>query len=464
MYASLYVKDGGYSNRFLPLVNLAQRFSPQVEANQSGNSVTFSIAPLRKLIGSPHQIAAEICRAGYEHNLAANLALAANPDAAILLARHFMGVTLVTPGDERLKLASIPLAELFAYDPVKLAPAMLEILLRWGVKTCEDLVALPEQGVVERLGDAGVYLRNLAAGNIRRPLRLRGEPASYAAGMELEHALQLLEPLLFLLSRAAGELCQRLRSQSRAARELELTLQLDAPLVADEVVADEKDRISQAAAETAQKKLPPYVCRLEFPVPLDDPRTLLKLLQLHLERHPPGAPVRAFGLRLEPVEPRRIQGGIFLPPTPAPDKLQVTLARIAGMVGAENVGTPVLLNTHRPDAFTNVLLPRQAPPDNLLLAETGEARPEMLRLAMRVFRPALQARVQVLQLAPQNILAAGVRGNVLRYAGPWKTAGEWWTSKPWSRDEWDVALDDGALYRIYRESASHEWFVQGIYD
>ena len=79
-------------------MSLALAFSPIVEQTCS-DTVVFSIAPLRKLIGSPHQIASEICRAGYEHKLEANLAIASNPDTAILLARHFAGVTLVTPGE-----------------------------------------------------------------------------------------------------------------------------------------------------------------------------------------------------------------------------------------------------------------------------------------------------------------------------------------------------------------------------
>ena len=445
MFASLSVNDSALTQT---LVDLALRFSPEVE--QSQQSVVFSIAPLRKMIGSPHQIASEICRAGHELKLQARLAIASNPDAAILLARHLIGVTLVTPGEERLKLAPLPLAGIFEYDSVRLAPAMLEILLRWGVKSCEDLVALPEKGVAERLGQAGVYLRNLAAGKVSRPLRLNGGQTSYSVQNELEHSLHLLEPLLFLLSRAAGELCHRLRSQSRSARELELNFSLDTP-----VTDDEKTQQPGGAANT-------YQCRLEFPVPLDDPRTILKLLQLHLERHPPAGAVRAFNLRLEPVAPRCIQGGIFLPPTPVPDKLQVTLARIAGMVGTGNVGTPVLSNTHRPDAFTSNIMPE--PAKIIAPLNQNEAGPEMLRLAMRLFRPALHAKVQVVQLMPKNVRAPGVQGHVLRYAGPWKTAGEWWADTAWSREEWDVALDDGALYRIYQESASHEWFVHGVYD
>jgi protein ImuB len=38
---------------------------------------------------------------------------------------------------------------------------------------------------------------------------------------------------------------------------------------------------------------------------------------------------------------------LFLPPTPQPDQLQVTLARIAALVGEENVGTPELVNSYR---------------------------------------------------------------------------------------------------------------------
>src|SRR5665213_1394265 len=116
MYASLYLKDHGLSAQ---LLNLAHRFSPAVELSFNGHCVTFSITQLRKMIGSPHQISSELCRTGEELKLPANLAIAANPDTAILLARHFMGVTLVTLGDEASKLARIPLQVVFEYDPVK---------------------------------------------------------------------------------------------------------------------------------------------------------------------------------------------------------------------------------------------------------------------------------------------------------------------------------------------------------
>ena len=422
MYACLYGPGSGAEALF----DLALEFSPYLEQT-SADTILFCIDPLRKLLGSPYQIASDISRAGFERKLQASMAIASNPDTAILLARHCRGVTLVPPGEEQRKLAPLPLAALTT------DAAMLDILLRWGVKTCEDLAALPEAGVAERLGRGGLYLRNLAMGVIHRPLRIQTETSNYEQRVELEHPIALLEPLLFLFSGALADICSLLRSQSRAARLLEASLDLE----------DNK---------------PVYRAVLEFPVPVTDHRTMLKLLQLHLERHSPEAQIVAFHLRVEPVEPRRVQGSFFLPATPLPDKLQITLARIAGMVGEENVGTPVRLNTHRPDAFRMAALNLQ--PDAVMDRPHGE----VLRLVIRIFRPALEARVRLVELAPKDVSAAGVRGVVVRSAGPWKTAGEWWADTAWSREEWDVALDDGGLYRIYQESQTRDWFVQGVYD
>lgn len=433
MYACIYreTAPAGHS-----LLQLAYEFSPEVE-QADADTVVFSIAPLRKLIGSPYQIASDICRAGHEQKVRARLAIAANPDTAILLARNYPGVTLVTPGDERLKLAPVPLTALPMHAAMAEA-SFLGIFERWGLKTCEDLAALPERGVAERLGQGGVYLRSLARGEIHRPLRVAAPETSYEEHTELEHPLALLEPLLFLLGRVLGELCGRLRAQSRAARSLAVRFELE------------------GAKE--------HAFELEFAVPLDDSRTMLKLLQLHLERHSPEAPITAFTMRTQPAAPRRVQTGMFLPPMPAADKLQITLARIAGMVGKENVGTPVLLNTHRPDAFE---MKTPAISDALAgaaIAQPGAMHSGVLRIAMRLFRPALHARVHIVEHAPKDVAASMVQGSVIRAAGPWKTSGEWWMSTAWTREEWDVALDDGALYRIYQESESGEWYVHGVYD
>ena len=69
--------------------------------------------------------------------------------------------------------------------------------------------------------------------------------------------------------------------------------------------------------------------------------------------------------------------------------------------------------------------------------------------------------------------------------GPWRTSGEWWATGPagqagrWgncvtaraalmpaagSRDEWDVALSDGGVYRIFQDRETDGWFIDAIVD
>jgi hypothetical protein len=36
--------------------------------------------------------------------------------------------------------------------------------------------------------------------------------------------------------------------------------------------------------------------------------------------------------------------------------------------------------------------------------------------------------------------------------------------QPWDREEWDVAVADGAVYRIFRDCDTDRWFVDAIVD
>jgi protein ImuB len=189
-----------------------------------------------------------------------------------------------------------------------------------------------------------------------------------------------------------------------------------------------------------------------------DIKILLKLLQLELSGHPPAAPILAVTLRAEAAKPRAAQGGLYSPPAPEPEKLELTLARIAAVVGQENVGVPELLDTHRPGAFRV----RQWGGSPTCPTATCDSIHD--RLALRIYRPPLPANVQAPEGRPAQISARGVQGKVLTLAGPWRISGDWWTPTPWARDEWDIALSDGALYRIYFERPIGRWFIEGAYD
>ena len=64
----------------------------------------------------------------------------------------------------------------------------------------------------------------------------------------------------------------------------------------------------------------------------------------------------------------------------------------------------------------------------------------------------------------QPLDLARVSHRIARMTGPWRTSGDWWSTAPWNRDEYDIAMVDGTLYRIYRDNCSKLWFFEGSYD
>lgn len=424
MYACIYLPGAGPA-ACERLALLAQDFSPQVEV-AAADTVVFDIAPLGRLMGAPLKIGSEIARQAHHRKLDGRIGIAATPDTAILAARNLLGVTVVPPGAERDILSGLQLTAL----PVD--RETIGILNRWGIRTLGQFCELPETGVMERLGARGLDLLRLARGGRVRPVKPDRQVASYEDRVEIEHPVSLLEPLMQLLSRQVAELCGRLSRQSMAATELRLKL----------------DLVSKQAHERI----------LRLPFATRDARSLIRLLQLDLEAHPPRSPVLAMTLEFVPVEPRVVQHDLYIPPQPEPENLELTLEKIRGMVGADHAGSPRLLDTHRRDAWK--MLPR--PPGQSLVA--GREPRGGIQLAFRYWRPPVPARVEVEDGLPRRVSSRVVRGPVEQAAGPWRGSGDWWNSLVWDREEWDVRILGGALYRVVRIVPVREWVLEGAYD
>ena len=406
-----------------PLTALAFEFSPTVEQTAPG-TVTFDASGLDRLFGFPQDIAAALARRASELQVKAAIAIAANPDAAICAARGFSGSSIIPYGDEAKFLAPLPVALL---SP---SPELQETLDRWGIRRFQDLAALPPLGIAERLGPEGLRLRQLARGEVERKLLALVDPLRFEARIELDYPVELLEPLAFVLARLVNGLATSLATRALATNELRLHLKLE--------------------NRTTHERT------LRLPVPTLDTKAFLKLLQLDLSAHPPIAPVLEVRMAMNPVKPQSAQSGLFVPATPEPIELELTIARLKALVGPDRGGTPALLDTHRPGSFhvAQALVPAASA---LMPTRFGT-----LRLSIRLFRPPRPARVALTSGHPSFVTAGAIRGKILDLAGPWRTSGDWWTADPWLRDEWDIALSDGALYRLY--CAPHGWFVEGSYD
>jgi protein ImuB len=440
------------------LLDCAQSFSPCVE-DAARDTALLDLAGMGSLLGSlaeiSHAIAGRACTLGLE----ASIAVASNPDAAMIAARGFAGITVIPDGNEAERLGTLPVEVLLADglegDEKKSADRLLETLGRWGIRNLRALAALPEVALSERLGQEGLRLQQLARGAALRTLVPVEEAMVFEEAIELEHPITLLEPLAFLMNRLLEQICARLGSRALCTQELRLTLELETFSLA-----------------TPEDK-PQFLRTLRLPLPMLDAKVFLKLLQLDLNAHPPGAPILKIHLGAEPARPRSAQAGLFLPPTPEPEKLELTLARIAGMVGENKVGAVEMLDTYHPEGFRMrrfVAAPPQRAAREKVFDSHGAESEKPAVTALRRFRPALRANVTLEDGQPAHVACPKkkeVQGVVLWKAGPWRFSGDWWEREAWSRDEWDIALQTPqsiALYRLVHDLLEGRWFVEGTYD
>jgi len=471
------------------LLDVAHAFTPRVEDTYP-DRLLLDLEGLERLYGPPSAMARELTSRVGALGLEANLGLASNPDSAMHAASGFSGVTVIPAGEEARRLGVLPIHVLLdsfdiagsnasknsvaAREREKLREQMLDTLERWGVRDFRTLALLPEHALAARLGEAGARLQGLARGASLRTLALCEPSVRFEEAMELESPVETLEPLSFLLNRLLDQLCGRLETRALAVQELTLHLQLE-PRVADE------EAITLQELGDSGNTCNLYARTLRLPVAMRDPKVFLKLLQLDLAAHPPGVPVCKLWITVEPARPRSAQHGLFLPVTPEAERLEITLARITGVVGERRAGIAKLLDTHRPDAFRMERFVSQ-PEDQSTNVTTTLSEPSPI--ALRIFRPARQLRVQLAEGRPCKVASQEnedretLHGKVLWSAGPWRSSGDWWTEQSstdpvkesaqvWDREEWDIALahqDSVALYRIYRDIGTGNWFADASYD
>jgi protein ImuB len=471
------------------LLDCAQSFSPCVE-DAAADTAILDLAGMESLFGSLPEIARNLFRRAAGLGLDGNVAVASNPDVAVLAARGFCGVTVIPYGQEAESLGSLPLEVLFAGwiaekekegkkkedEQQKESGRLLATLERWGICDLRALSALPEVALSERLGQEGLHLQQLARGTAFRTLVPVEAPQVFEEAVELEYPIVLLEPLAFLLNRLLEQICARLTARALATQELRLTLELQNLTGVDPQLdtfgipgeSDASHAVQSRAQHFVSGRLGKFCRTLRLPLPMLDPKLFLKLLQLDLNAHPPGAPITKIHLIAEPARPRSAQGGLFLPPSPEPEKLELTLARIASLVGEARAGSLELLDTHRADGFRMRRFVPEVPRETNRRAAAAEEKSAVA--ALRRFRPPLRATVTIENGELTRMVCSKnkeVQGSVLWKAGPWRGSGDWWEREAWARDEWDIALqhaDSVALYRLVHDLLGGGWFVEGTYD
>ena len=499
MFAALYAPS-------LPaaaLIDVARAFTPRFE--QIGSVVLLDAGGLSRLFGSAQELGEHLRDALSKQSPGdtnPRVSIASTQTAATLLALGTPGLTVVMPGKEAIALAPLSVNVLDAFEKIsepsasareqsselrrdaasasslgggwhhprtthqasrgrRRAPEnrLLEILTKWGIKTLGALTALSAPEMHERLGDRGAHWQALARGLDARPMVPWVDDIPFEAALELEWPIEGLEPLSFVLARLLEPLAERLERADRGAAAICTSLRLTSRTV--------------------------FTRTLPLPTAMRDPKTLRTLILLDLESHPPDAPIDIVRVFIEPTPAKVLQWTLLERAQAAPEQVTTLTARLTALMGAGHVGSPVLVDTWRPGAFaiadfrTEIAdVPQIAAPANPPINHQSAIC--HLPSALRRFRFPIPARVTVTEGRPVRIqidrqgLSSGA---IVQSAGPWRTSGQWWETpevgtvrtegtlaSSWDRDEWDVAMTDGTVYRLVVERSVGQWFLEGVID
>src|SRR5258708_8245100 len=285
------------------------------------------------------------------------------------------------------------------------------ILHKWGIHTLGQLSALDKEQLGARLGPEAIRMWDRANGRSNRLLKLVRPPESFQESFEFEGEIETAEPLLFMLRRFLEQLAVRLAAIYFVAKELTLQITF------------------------GNKQIYERVCKI--PQQTNDVDLLFRMLLTHLENFRSEHPIVAVALSAEPIKPAGEQFGLFETTLRNPHQLSETLARLTALLGGDRIGTPVLEETHRPDAFrmqpfgstgfqsATGRIRRGEPVGQAgVLACKSNGRQDArlphsqdgcapLSPALRRFRPAVSASVLQDEDAPAHVRSAEISGKII---------------------------------------------------
>ena len=341
---------------------------------------------------------------------------------------------------------------------------ILRILHKWGIHTLGQLAALDKEELRNRLGADAVRLWQRANGTAARLLKFVQPPEAFEESFEFDHEIETAEPLLFMLRRFLEQLAVRLSAIYLVAQELTLRISFsNSRQVRHRTDSSDWRNESAVVATATRTGKQSYERVFKIPQPTNDVDLLFRMLQTHLENFKSEHPIVAVALTAQPIRPASQQFGLFETALRNPQQLYETLARLSALLGSDRVGTPVLEETHRPDAFrmepfswasVESAVPSGNPKDALRTAHTTT------RPALRRFRPPSNTSVFVSEA--RYLQSDKIRGQIVDQSGPFLFSGNWWDEKSWARAEWDMQIDDGVVVRCH--DAEGTWKVDGIYD
>ncbi|MBV8245103.1 MAG: hypothetical protein JOZ38_04205 [Candidatus Eremiobacteraeota bacterium] len=349
------------------------------------------------------------------------LRIAVGSNKFVARAAAFVGDGVVcAPGKERATVAPLPLEVLPDTDP-----QVLERLELLGIRTLGELAKLPHGPFVRRFGSRAARWHRHAQGVDMTPFLPRAHEISIEASTYGDGTAETEEQVYFALRVLVGRVQEDLSHLGKRAGALQLRIECD----------------NGEARELT----------IHIATPTSAPQMLFDLAKAKVEGQTFESPIA--GLRLQAC--RLEEGGapttLFASNGADPAAVALALARLESAFGVQPVAAK-LQPAHALEAqFAYERF--DGPPERVRSESALPAAPipQMRLLHVK------EIPVQMVRNAPAFVGAQAV----VDFAGPWRIDEQWFQT-PLRRDEYDVLLDDGALYRIFKQG--ERWYLRGAYD
>jgi protein ImuB len=428
----------------------AERFSPCVAidaAMPAQEGLLLDMTGGAHLFGGEAALLAELRRRLAQAAIPARAAIADTPAAAWALARFAPGPEIIAPaGGAREAIAALPV------EGLRLEPAALILLKRFGLRRIGDLYGLPRAGLARRFrGSAGLAVverLDQALGAADEPLTPERPAPAYRAWTVFAEPVTHIEGVGFHLPDLAQALAGQLERDGRGARRLMLIgFRVDGRATAIE------------AGLSAPAAAPGHMLRL--------------LREKGLERLDLGFGVDAVmlcALKAEPMTPRQGEMGEGREIAP-PEALAELIDRLRARLGEGAVRRPRVRESWIPERSEAWTPAGPAPPPGPAVFD-DRPRPILL------FDPPepVAALAELPDGAPARFTWRRVSRRVVKAQGPERLASEWWRPAPpdrpaRTRDYYRVEDEQGRRYWLFREGLYGRedadrvpsWWLHGVF-
>lgn len=336
--------------------------------------------------------------------------------------------TICAAGNERCFLAPLSL------ELLEIESAVLERLRLLGIERMGDLARLPHGPFVRRFGPEAARWHACACGEDPTPFVPRGHAVAIEASIFGEGRADDEAQVVFALRVLLSRICSDLERCGKRAGALQLDVELE-----DSGTA----RFEVALASPTVRE-----------------RDMLDVVRAKLEGSRFESPIVGLRVRAGRLEEGGEKVALFAGGDFDPQAIAVAISRLEAMLGepvrqARTRSAHVLEERFVYDRYET---PKREPLREERSQNTCDALVPQLRL-MAVSE--IDVRVRGGEPA-----AVAFDGNppraVVTCSGPWRVEIGWFSDSYVVRDEYDVLLDDGELYRIYRQGA--QWYLRGNYD